>query len=400
MNIMKINRSYKIEINPNNTQITLLNKSCGTARFTYNWGLKYKIDLYEKEKKFISSIDQHKILCSIKEKEFPWMYEISKCSPQEALRDLDSAFKKFFKEKKGFPKFKKKGKDKDSFRINSKPNFKVENKKLYLNIPKIGFVKLKESNYIDINKVKFNCYTISRDGNKWFVSFNVEQEIKNPKQIKSKNNIVGIDLGIKTLITCSDGVTFENNKFLKKSLIKLKRIQKQLSRRLKGSKNREKSKFKLRKIYYRIKCQKQDYIHKITSKLVKTKPRIIVMENLNTKRMLNNHNLAQSISDASFYEIRRQIEYKIKWYGGKLILVDKFFPSSKLCSNCGNKKENLKLSDRIYKCDNCGLKIDRDLNASINLKNEGIKILNTESSSGIYAYGDHNYLVDKVGIKI
>jgi putative transposase len=387
---MKINKTYKIEIKPNNKQETLLYKSCGTARFAYNWGLKYKIDLYEKEKKFVSAIDLHKILCSIKEKEFPWMYEVSKCSPQEALRDLDSAFKKFFTEKKGFPKFKKKGKDKDSFRINSKPSFKQVNNVLKINIPKIGFINLTENDYLSINKVKFNCYTVSRDGNKWFISFNVEQEIKNPKQIKSKKNIVGIDLGIKTLVTCSDGIIFENNKFLKKSLKKLKRLHKQLSRKKKESKNREKSKNKLRKIYYKVSCQRKDTIHKMTSKLVKTKPKYIVIEDLSIKNMMNNHILAQLIYDASFGEIKRQLEYKIKWYGGKLIVVDRFFPSSKLCSECNNKKEDLSLKDRIYKCDNCGLEIDRDLNASINLKNEGIKILNTDSSSEIKVYRDSN----------
>jgi len=289
---MKINKTYKIEIKPNNKQETLLYKSCGTARFAYNWGLKYKIDLYEKEKKFVSAIDLHKILCSIKEKEFPWMYEVSKCSPQEALRDLDSAFKKFFTEKKGFPKFKKKGKDKDSFRINSKPSFKQVNNVLKINIPKIGFINLTENDYLSINKVKFNCYTVSRDGNKWFISFNVEQEIKNPKQIKSKKNIVGIDLGIKTLVTCSDGIIFENNKFLKKSLKKLKRLHKQLSRKKKESKNREKSKNKLRKIYYKVSCQRKDTIHKMTSKLVRTKPKYIVIEDLSIKNMMNNHILA------------------------------------------------------------------------------------------------------------
>jgi len=387
---MKINKTYKIEIKPNNKQETLLYKSCGTARFAYNWGLKYKIDLYEKEKKFVSAIDLHKILCSIKEKEFPWMYEVSKCSPQEALRDLDSAFKKFFTEKKGFPKFKKKGKDKDSFRINSKPSFKQVNNVLKINIPKIGFINLTENDYLSINKVKFNCYTVSRDGNKWFISFNVEQEIKNPKQIKSKKNIVGIDLGIKTLVTCSDGIIFENNKFLKKSLKKLKRLHKQLSRKKKESKNREKSKNKLRKIYYKVSCQRKDTIHKMTSKLVRTKPKYIVIEDLSIKNMMNNHILAQLIYDASFGEIKRQLEYKIKWYGGKLIVVDRFFPSSKLCSECNNKKEDLSLKDRIYKCDNCGLEIDRDLNASINLKNEGIKILNTDSSSEIKVYRDSN----------
>lgn len=315
---MKINKTYKIEIKPNNKQETLLYKSCGTARFAYNWGLKYKIDLYEKEKKFVSAIDLHKILCSIKEKEFPWMYEVSKCSPQEALRDLDLAFKKFFTEKKGFPKFKKKGRDKDSFRINSKPSFKQVNNVLKINIPKIGFINLTENDYLSINKVKFNCYTVSRDGNKWFISFNVEQEIKNPKQIKSKKNIVGTDLGIKTLVTCSDGIIFENNKFLKKSLKKLKRLHKQLSRKKKESKNREKSKNKLRKIYYKVSCQRKDTIHKMTSKLVRTKPKYIVIEDLSIKNMMNNHILAQLIYDASFGEIKRQLEYKIKWYGGKI----------------------------------------------------------------------------------
>jgi putative transposase len=390
---MKINRAYKVELNPNNKQSTLLEKSAGVARFAYNWGLNEKINLWKSEKKSLTSIDQHKILCGKKKIEFPWMYEVSKMAPQEALRDLDTAFKNFFRgikkgQKVGFPKFKSKHKSKQKFSISY--GFYVSNTEV--KIPKVGRIRLKEKSYIPTKDVKINSMTVSKDADRWFISVQVEQNAPEPNnQIES---VLGIDVGIKTLATCSNGEVFENNKYLKKSKKKLAHAQKKLARKKfdketkRSSNNRNKGKLKVQKIYRRIRNQRIDALHKMTSILAKTKPRYIVLEDLNVSGMMKNHKLAGAIGDASFNEIKRQLTYKTSWYGGSIVDVDRFFPSSKMCSVCGSLKEDITLGDRIYICD-CGNIMDRDLNASINLEKYGLNNLNnTDSLSGIKACGE------------
>ena len=395
---MIINRAYKVELNLKNKQRALLEKSAGVARFAYNWGLNERIELYKSEKKSLTAIDQHKVLCNKKKIEYPWMYEVSKMAPQEALRDLDTAFKKFFRGLKqgikvGFPKFKSKHKDKDSFRISF--GFYVTNSTI--NIPKVGYVRLKEKGYIPTKDVKINSMTVSKEVNRWYISVQVEQEIPDP--LNHIESVLGVDVGIKTLATCSNGQVFENPKYLNKIKKKLAHAQKSLARKKfdketkRSSNNRLKSKLRVQKIYRRISNRRKDTLHKMTCILAKTKPRFIVLEDLNVSGMMKNHNLAGTIGDASFYEIKRQLIYKTAWYGGSIIKVDRFFPSSKMCSVCGSLNENLTLEDRIYRCD-CGNVIDRDLNASINLENYGINSLNnTDSLSGIKACGESVRLV-------
>ena len=394
---MLINRAYKVELNPNNKQRTLLEKSAGGARFAYNWGLNERINLYKSEKKSLSAIDQHKILCSKKKTEFPWMYEVSKMAPQEALRDLDRAFKNFFRgikkgQKIGFPKFKTKHKSKQAFSY----SFYVTNSTI--NIPKIGRVKLKEKGYIPIKDVKINSMTVSKIADKWFVSVQIEQNIN--ESINHVKSALGVDVGIKTLATCSNGQIFENPKYLKKSKKKLAHAQKNLARKMfnketkRSSNNRNKAKLKVQKIHYRISNQRKDTLHKMTSILARTKPRYLVLEDLNVSGMMKNHKLARAIGDASFSEIKRQLSYKTSWYGGSVVEVDRFFPSSKMCSKCGQIKEDLTLEDRIYMCD-CGNVMDRDLNASINLEKYGInRLKDTGGFSGIQACGESVRLLD------
>lgn len=387
---MKINRAYKVELNPNNKQRTLLERSAGCARFAYNWGLNEKINLWKSEKRTLTAIDQHKILCTKKKTDFPWMYDVSKMAPQEALRDLDTAFKNFFRglkqgKKVGFPKFKSKHKDKDSFRISFR--FYVTNKTI--NIPKVGYVKLKEKGYIPTKDVKINFMTVSKEAGRWYISVQVEQNIPEPtNQIES---VLGVDVGIKILATCSNGDIFENPKCLNKTKKKLAHTQKNLARKKfdketkRSSNNRNKCKLKVQKIYKRISNQRKDVLHKMTCILARTKPRYIVLENLNVSGMMKNPKLAGAIGDASFAEIERQLTYKTAWYGGSIIEADRFFPSSKMCHICGCLKEDLTLEDRIYICE-CGNIVDRDLNASINLEKYGlIKLNNTDSLSGIKA---------------
>lgn len=401
---MIINRAYKVELNPNNKQKTLLEKSCGCARFAYNWGLNHRIELYKSEKKSLSFFDQSKILNSKKKIEFPWMYEVSKMAPEGALKDLDTAFKNFYRglkkgQKVGFPKFKSKHKNKNTFKINF--GFYVTNSTI--NIPKVGSVRLKQKGYVPIKDVKINSMTVSKDAGRWFISVQVEQDIPEPtSQIES---VLGVDVGIKTLATCSNGDIFENPKYLKKSKKKLAHAQRNLARKSfdketkESSKNRDKAKLKVQKIYKRISNQRKDTLHKMTSILAKTKPRYIVLEDLNVTGMMKNHKLAGAIGDASFAEIKRQLTYKTAWYGGSIVEVDRFFPSSKMCSVCGSLKEDLTLEDRIYICD-CGNVIDRDLNASINLEKYGIiKLQSTDSLSGIKACGESVRLLKTSNLK-
>jgi putative transposase len=310
------------------------------------------------------------------------MYGSSKSSPLNALRDCDKAFQNFFtrckkkvKGKKGFPKFKSKKNEKQSFRLDGAISVSLN----YIKLPRIGKVRLVESNYIPTD-CKILCAYVSRKANKWFVS--VQVEVADKEIFIAPNKVVGVDLGISKLATCSDGTIYENPRALKNNLKKLKRIQRQFSRKKKDSNNKKKTKSKLSKLHYKISNIRKDCLHKITSKIVHEN-QVIVLEDLKVSNMMKNHHLAQAISDVGLYEFRRQIEYKAKWNNRKVIFADTFYPSSKLCSSCGHKKKDLKLADRIYECQICNLKIDRDLNASKNL----VKLY-TGSSPGIYASGD------------
>jgi putative transposase len=370
-----MDKAYKVELNPNNRQRTLLAQSAGCARFAYNWGLDQRIKLYQESKESTDAIKQHKILCSLKKSEFPWMYEVTKCAPQEALRNLDQAFKNFFRrlkegKKPGFPKFKSKHKDQDSFKVTTGAVYLTKSS---IKLPKIsGAIRLKEKGYIPTEGVKYLSYTISKKAGRWFLSVNCEiqdNENTDPSRL-SPEATIGLDLGIKELGTVSDGKVYHNPKSLNKLKRTINRKQREKSRRVKGSCRRRKTVARLQRIHYRISCIRKDTIHKMTSDLVKTKPIRLVIENLSVKGMMRNHKLARSLADASFGEIRRQLEYKAKWYGSEIILADRFFPSSKTCSQCGQIKDDLKLSDRVYRCE-CGLVLDRDLNAAINLKRYG-----------------------------
>ena len=382
---MKINKSFKVEIKPNNKQKTILNKSFGTARFAYNWGLASRIDLYEKEKKSTTAINQHKELCAVKKEQYPWMYEVSKCAPQEALRDLQTAFNNFFRglkqgKKVGFPKFKSKHGSKNSFRVSS-GFFYITNSSV--KIPNCHELKFKEKDYVPTENVKYNSVTLSKDADKYY--FSVQCELDVPDNAEIKEAIVGVDLGIKTLLVCSDGTSFDNPKNTYKTEKKLAHAQKDFSRTKKGSKNRDKARLKVQKIHRTIKDRRLDNLHKATNTLVKTKPRYIVLEDLNVTGMMKNHRLAKAVQDSSFGEIYRQVKYKAGWYGSEVILAGRFFPSSKMCRKCGAINENLTLADRIFICPHCGHTEDRDLHASINLENFG---LSTLSSRGIKACGE------------
>ena len=246
----------------------------------------------------------------------------------------------------------------------------------YVQLPRLGKLRLKEHNYLPLN-AKILSATVSERAGRWFVSLQVEEVLETKFKPEA---IIGVDLGIKTLATCSDGQTFANPKALKTNLEKLKRRSRQLSRKVKGSKNRKKAAKRLAKMYQQIANIRKDSLHKITTHLTKTKSKIVI-EDLNVSGMMKNRKLSRAISDIGLFEFRRQLEYKGKWYGCEIILADRFFPSSKSCSSCGWIKKDLTLADRTFVCDSCELEIDRDLNASLNLESY------TVSSTGINAYG-------------
>lgn len=376
-----IYKSFKTELQPNNRQKSLFKRYAGTARFVYNWALALLQKDYETNKKAnTSAITLHKLLVSKKNDEFKWMKEISKWCPQNALINLETAYKNFFKKQSKLPKFKKKGQG-DSFTLDTSITVKFNKVKL----PKIGWVKLKEYGYIPEGKPK--TATISLKAGRWFISTRYETTIE---QKKHEDTTIGVDLGIKNLAVLSDGEVFNSSNKLKSKEKKLKRLQRKLTGQNKGSNSRNKTKNKIAKIHFNISNHRKDILHKLTTCLVKTKlSKTIVIEDLNVSGMLKNKKLAKAIANIGLYEFRRQLEYKCNWHGKNLVIANRFYPSSKLCSCCGNKKDDLKLSDRMYTCDKCGSKIDRDLNASINLKEYTVR------HTGINAGGDDKVHVEK-----
>jgi putative transposase len=355
-----MNRAHKIRLEPNNKQTTFFKKSCGCARFVYNWALAEWQVWYEQ-----GGIPTTNELCryfnAIKGTEFPWVMEVSKWSVVQAFNNLNKAFQGFFKGKAKYPKFHKKGKN-NSFFINGS-DVKINGNKLFL--PKIGWIKMSEE--LRFKDAKICNVVVSPDGGHWFASINCEiPDI--PKVENQDRKIIGIDMGIKHLMTLSDGTIYENLNLAKRFDKKIRRVQKNLARKQPNSKNREKARQRLNKAYFRIRCIKSDYLHKATHELAES-GNVFVMEELDIQGMAQNGFLAKSIYEMSWYEIRRQLTYK-----GNVILADKDFPSSQKCSQCGNVKTGLKLSNRVYRCE-CGNVIDRDMNAALNLRNHGLEKL-------------------------
>jgi putative transposase len=392
-------------LNLNQRQQTLCYKSVGTARFAYNWKLKILIDNYEQAKidangekpklKIGTSIDWHKEWILLKT-ELPWIRETSKCCGQESLRDLEVAFKRFFSKMSGYPKFKKKG-QKDSFRLTG-ANYISST---HVQLPNIGNVRLKEKFYPILDgRVKLSQVTVSRQADRWFVSFFIKEDIElpilPPTNKINESDIIGIDLGIKELAITSDGQTFENPRAYQSKLKKLQKYQRRVSRKQKGSKNRKKAVMRLSRVHKQISDVRDDAVHKLTTSLVKAKPKMLVIESLKPKNMSKNHKLAGAILDSAFGKIKTTLKYKCEWEGIHLIMVPQFYASSKYCSCCGHKNNELKLSDREWTCKNCGVEHDRDVNAAKNLQYFGLWLIDkhlvegptTVSSTGSYACGD------------
>ena len=381
----KLKRAYKIEINPTDDQKSKIHQTIGVSRFIYNFYIAHNKEIYEKEGKFVSGMDFSKWLNNEyipNNQDKKWIKEVSSKATKQAIMNGDKAFKDFFKKAKGFPRFKKKKNQdvKAYFPKNNKTDWTLERHRV--KIPTLGWVRLKEFGYIPKNSV-VKSGTVSQKADRYYVSILVEEtyiKISNPN-----NEGLGIDLGIKEFAICSNGNKFKNiNKTstVKKIEKKLKREQRKLSRKYESLKirnknikegratrqNIQKQVVKVQKLHQRLTNIRTDYINKIVSSIIKQKPSYITIEDLNVKGMMKNKHLSKAIASQKFFEFKTKLMSKCKQNNIELRIVDRFYPSSKTCSQCGKVKKDLKLSDRIYKCD-CGFTIDRDLNASINLKN-------------------------------
>ncbi|MGZ3643848.1 MAG: RNA-guided endonuclease InsQ/TnpB family protein [Ktedonobacteraceae bacterium] len=390
---MKVVRGYKTELDLTNEQRTACLKHAGASRFAYNWGLARSKEVYRTIGKRPNAIALHKELNALKQSEYPWMYEVSKCAPQEALRDLDTAYKNFFRRvelKKqgkykgnlGFPKPKKRSKAIGSFRLTGSMKVSCD----AVQLPRLGRMRLHEHGFVPTD-AKVLSATVSECAGRWFVSVQVEEEQE--KRAPTATSAIGVDLGIKVLATLSDGTIFENPRALKHALQKLKRLERQKSRRKKGSKNRAHTRQTIARLHAHIANIRKDTAHKLTTYLCKSHA-LVAIEDLHVAGMLKNHCLAQAVSDSNFGEIRRQLEYKSAYYGAHLVLVDRFYPSSKTCSSCGYIKPELSLSERTYVCKDCCMVLDRDLNAAINVRMVAVSSIDTQNAYGARSAGLFN----------
>ncbi len=361
-----MHKAFKYRIYPNKSQKVLLSKTFGCIRVIWNANVEsfnsYDKDSNPKPKIIIKSdliIDK------------PWLNEISAAAIQQKIRDFQEITNQFFsktrKKKIGRPSFKKKSGN-QSYRL---PNQKFSLKDNKIRLEKIGWVKISIDRNIPDNSKMLSCTISMNCCGQYFVSILVDVVIPNKGKTGKS---VGIDLGLKSFATLSDGVVIDNIKFFREKQSEIAKIQRHLSRKNKGSNRHRKNKIKIARLYNKIANKRNNFLHNVTTSLVNNYD-VICIEDLNVSGMLSNHKLAKAISDTSFSMFRSMLEYKCNWYGKELVVIDRFYPSSKTCSKCGWKKEDLTLSDRVFKCENCGIEIDRNLNAAINIQRVGVDIL-------------------------
>ena len=361
-------KAYKYKIKPNQQQEELLSKFFGCVRYIYNWGLDMKTSAYKKNGKAVGYMQLAHELTKLKQdNDHQWLNECTTEALQQSLRCLDKAFTLFFRKKANYPKFKSKKKSTDSVKFINCVHFDFDN--WTVKLPKLGKVKLCMNRTFDQSTCKQGTCTVSRDhcGTYWCV---ITVDNMRPKPMKAKlvkDNAIGVDLGIKDYAILSDGTKFSNLKHLEKAQRNLAHLQKVFARKVKDSKNHERMRIKVAKCHRSITNQRNDFLHKLSTHLVRNYD-VICLEDLNVKCMEQNHHLARAIQGASWSEFVRQLEYKSEWYGKNVLFIGRFEPSSKLCHKCGYINQDLKLSDREWICPVCGEHLDRDINAAMNIK--------------------------------
>lgn len=373
-------RAVKIRLYPNYTQTTQINQLLGCYRVVYNQCLARKIKSYEENKvsenrTTLGYFIHHELL---KDDNFVWLREQNTKVLKQSVIDLLDAYKRFFKGLSNFPRFKSKKDNEQSCRFEkgaiSKRNIYTNYKLSLANIRNVKFrCNKKYAEYLQKNKANIKSATLKKlPCGEYYLSILVDGDLTH--KVKESHHTIGIDLGIKDFVVTSEGEVFENLHFKKNESKKLIRLQKQLSKKQNGSNNREKARLKLAKAYKRITDKKQYYLHQVSNYLI-DENQVICMEDLNVSGMLKNHKLAESIQELKLGEFRRMLEYKANWYGRKLVFVDRFYPSSKTCNHCGYINKKLKLSDRQWICPDCGEIIERDYNAALNIRDEGIRLI-------------------------
>ena len=362
----------KIRIYPSDEQKNFINKQLGCCRVVYNSCLEYRRDKYEKEGISITSSQAINYIVELK-KEREWLKEVHSKVLQQSVMDMNSAYKNFFERRCGFPKFKSKKDYEQKCRFPKDAFIGIRGNRIDLikSLKDIHFkCSVRDERYLNKNQDKVHSLTLTKTkSDQYYLSVLVDKQIE-PKQFV--NSVIGIDLGIKDFVITSEGQVFENLHFKKSETNKLKRLQKQLSRKQPNSKNREKARIKLAKLNQKIRNKKLHYLHQVSNQLV-SENQIICMEDLNVKGMMKNHNLAESISEMNFGEFKNLLTYKCLQYGRQLVFIDRFYPSSKTCHCCGYVNKSLTLSDRQWVCPECNSVIDRDLNAAQNIKDEGLR---------------------------
>lgn len=370
-------KAYKYRMYPNKKQILQIWNHIDTCRFLYNWSLEQKIKAYQSENKSLTLFDLNNMIPALKI-QYKWMNDTNSQSLQAVNKIVDTAFKNFFKKKANFPKFKSSKNPLQSFQIPQYYEIKFDENKVKL--PKIGLVKTIISKKF-IGTLKTATVSATNTG-KFYISVLVDDGLSEPKLSPvTTETTIGIDVGLTSFLTTSNGDKIDNPRYLKKSLIQLKHLQRSLSRKTKGSNNRKKTIRKISILHERISNQRSDFLHKQSIKLV-SENQAIAIETLNIAGMLKNHRLAQSIYDVSWSEFFRQLEYKCKIYGKTLLKIGQFEPSSKICSICGTVNNDLTLKDRDWTCSSCGSHHDRDINAAINIKKMALQAQNKLPNSG------------------
>jgi putative transposase len=382
---MIITRGYKTEIAPTADQRKVLEKHVSAARYIYNWALATRKQLYEEESKSINTFGLNKLLTELKSQpDHVWLYEVSNSTLQAAIRNLCKGFDNFFRRVKqggvpGYPKFHSRYDSKQSFSLYGSALTAYSDR---VKLPKIGVIRLKEKDYIPLSG-RILAAHISCVADRWYVSVQIEQEVPDPP--KPVNQPLGVHLGVRTLATCSNGLTYPNVKPLKNELRKLRRLEKEKSRRQKGSSNRAKTVKKIAKLHARVANVRNHNLHNVSASIIKMAPQAIVVESYDIQALLKDtpHVLARSMSDAGMGELRRQLAYKGQWKNIDVIATEQGFASMRTCSVCGNIGPEQKT--KKYKCSKCGIEIDAELNAAMNLRNLAGKPLES-----INAYGDDN----------